>query len=114
MTKAFFYTLFIAVSVFISSQSKAEAKDCYDPGRGYFARIVVLALTDTVPAVKKSTETTSTETTSKTEETQAAIIKEVPKSRHQVKPGIVKPGIQVNPIPIIKPKIIKRPIGIRL
>ena len=59
---------------------------------------------DTVPQTKKTGE--NVPDNKKTE-----IIKEVPKSRKQVKPAAL-PKVPVQPIKIIKPKIIKRTIGI--
>ncbi|TKC06055.1 hypothetical protein [Pedobacter frigoris] len=42
-----------------------------------------------------------------TKETQKPDIKEVPKSRKQPKPSVVKPNVKVKPVKIVKPKIRK-------
>lgn len=64
-------------------------------------------LADTLPPPKKPEETTP----APTEEKPVSKIKEVPKSRRQVKPVAV-PVVPVPPVKIIKPKIIRRTIGI--
>lgn len=65
-------------------------------------------LPDTIPVVTKKPEET---TPVPAEVKPVSKIKEVPKSRRQVKPVAV-PAIPVTPIKIIKPKIIRRTIGI--
>ncbi len=42
-----------------------------------------------------------------TKETQKPDIKEVPKSRKQPKPAVVKPNVKIKPVKIVKPKIRK-------
>lgn len=64
-------------------------------------------LADTLPPAKKPEESTP----APTEEKPVTKIKEVPRSRRQVKPVAV-PAVPVTPIKIIKPKIIRRTIGI--
>lgn len=64
------------------------------------------AVSDTIPGTKKPEENAPADT--KTED--KIKIKEVPKSRRQVKPLAV-PTVPVKPIKIIKPKIIRRTIG---
>ena len=62
------------------------------------------AFSDTVPQTKKPEENVPSNA-------KPDIIKEVPKSRRQVKPVAV-PKVPVKPIKITKPKIIRRTIGI--
>ena len=61
-------------------------------------------VSDTIPPTIKPEEDAPAKT-------KPDIIKEVPKSRRQVKPVVV-PKVPVKPIKIIKPKIIRRAIGI--
>lgn len=62
-------------------------------------------ISDTIPDTKKPEESAPPA------EVKPGKIKEVPKSRRQVKP-IPVPNLPVKPLKIIKPKIIKRTIGI--
>lgn len=64
--------------------------------------------TDTVPPQPKP------EDVQKNEKKIPDIIKEVPKSRRQVKPLPIPAPIKVKPIRIIKPKVIKPKVGITL
>lgn len=70
----------------------------------YRMRMVADTIPETKPETKKPEE--NAPVTVKPE-----IIKEVPRSRRQVKP-IPLPAVPVKPIKIIKPKIIKRTLGI--
>lgn len=70
----------------------------------YKMRIVADTIPETKPDTKKPAE--NTPATVKPE-----IIKEVPRSRRQVKP-VPLPTVPVKPIKIIKPKIIRRTLGI--
>jgi hypothetical protein len=82
--------LFVLLSV-VSLVSRGN--DCsIDPPRG-------LIISDTIPEVKKSK--------SKQEEPAKpnVIIKEVPKSRRQMKPVVVPKAVPIKPIKIVKPKI---------
>ena len=65
----------------------------------------IAAISDTIPDTKKPEESTPPA------EVKPGKIKEVPKSRRQVKP-IPVPAVPVKPLRIIKPKIIKRTLGI--
>jgi hypothetical protein len=69
----------------------------------YSMKMVLDTIPAAIPDTKKPVETIP-------ETVKPEIIKEVPKSRRQVKP-ITLPTIPVKPIKVIKPKIIKRVIG---
>lgn len=64
-------------------------------------------ITDTIPAQAKPGEVQE-------EVKVPEIIKEVPKSRRQVKPLPVPAPIPVKPIKVIKPKVIKPKVGLTL
>lgn len=69
-------------------------------------KVEVSVLQDTIPSKKPAEK--------KPEENRPDIkpdIKEVPKSRRQLKPGVVTDRIKVRPVKIPRPKIIKRTIG---
>ena len=65
-----------------------------------------IALVDSVPVSKKPGDKGDKKKDNKQPE-----VKEVPKSRRQIKPSVVKPGVKVKPVRIPKPKVIKRTIG---
>ena len=58
---------------------------------------------DSVPKVKKPSE--------KQQDGKKPEIKEVPKSRRQLKPGTVKDRIKTKPVKVPKPKVIKKAVG---
>jgi hypothetical protein len=70
----------------------------------YKMRMVADTIPETKPETKKPEE--NAPVTVKPE-----IIKEVPRSRRQVKP-IPLPAVPIKPIKIIKPKIIRRTLGV--
>jgi len=85
-----------------------HANDGSSPGfRNLPGIYKVHGLVDTLPPAKKPEESAP----APTDEKPVVKIKEVPKSRRQVKPVAV-PAVPVTPIKIIKPKIIRRTIGI--
>lgn len=69
--------------------------------------IITQVLSDSLPEIKKSTEESSNKDNT-------PVIKEVPKSRKQIKPIAVPSAPQIQPIKIIKPKIVKPTIKLRL
>lgn len=82
------------------------------PQHPYKVESPYVALRDTVP-VKKPVETETVE--QKQEQPLEPVIKEVPRSKKQVKPIAVPPAVlPVKPPKVIKPKIVIKKIGVRV
>lgn len=96
----FILLLFIFISPFTGQANDGSSKGFRNLPGIYKTRTAL----DTIPDTKKPAENTPAQT-------KRGKIKEVPKSRRQVKP-VPLPSVPVKPLKIIKPKIIKRTIGI--
>ncbi len=99
---------FILSCLLAALLSKGYAKDGNPASRVQIDRFVQPAsiTIDTVPELKKIPET-KTDSVSK-----SSAIKEVPKSKKQTAPVAVPVKVNVKPIKIVKPKIIKPVIKI--
>lgn len=96
----FILLLFIFTGPLAGQANDGGSKGVYNLPGIYMTRTA----SDTIPDTKKPEENTPAPT-------QQGKIKEVPKSRRQIKP-VPLPSVPVKPLKIIKPKIIKRTIGI--
>lgn len=96
--------IFIVLLFIFSRPLTGQANDGSSKGFRNLPGIYTRTASDTIPDTKKPEENTPAET-------KPVKIKEVPKSRRQVKP-VPLPSVPVKPLKIIKPKIIKRTIGI--
>lgn len=72
-----------------------------------------LALQDTIPG-KKPAEEVEQKQEQPVKEVTDAVIKEVPKSKKQIKPIAIPPAVLPVKAPIIKPKIVIKKIGVRI
>lgn len=80
------------------------------PAQSMAGSIGTEAVTDTVPDTRKPPQ--KKEKGKETAKKKPDIIKEVPKTRRQMKPIPVPAPIPVKPIKVIKPKVIKKVTGI--
>jgi hypothetical protein len=91
LLKALLFSLFVFVLP-ATALAKSSMRDCYEMAG-------IEAGLDSVPKVKQSGD--------KTKEQKKPEIKEVPKSRRQLKPSAVKDRLKTKPVKIPKPKVIK-------
>lgn len=98
---AFIITLAIVKPVAGFARETGEGKERFLPGIRLMPPVA-----DTVPAQAKPGETQ--------QEVKVPDIKEVPKSRRQVKPLPIPAPIPVKPIKIIKPKLIRPKVGLTI
>jgi len=102
------YKCFFSGGFFLATTLTGCAKDNKPyPHNAAFASMAMRSVSDTIPPQenKRTEENAGT----KPEEVTKEVIKEVPKSRKQIKPLAVTSAVPIKPV-VVKPKIIVKPI----
>ncbi len=108
MGRLFTYGFFLVLMTAMTISRAGYARDGHDAGVFLHGMRVAVPL-DTVPAQKKPPAEKPQDLP---DNSIPDVIKEVPKSRRVIKPVAIPAPLPVKPIRIIKPKIIKRTVGL--